>query len=77
MGEYRKCPFCGKCFETELTRPDGDTRPIQEIFPDAPTWEREQLISGCCSQACWEKAMGLPPFEATQFEDDEGDEDVE
>jgi len=59
MSEYKKCPFCGTEFETILTRPIGDDRSIQNIFPLAPPWQREQLISGVCSDECWNKSLGI------------------
>jgi len=53
----KTCPFCGKTYETVLERPVGDNRNIQFIFPNAEAWEREQLISGVCSDDCWNKYM--------------------
>ena len=50
---YTTCPQCEKVYVTELERPEGDNRPIQQIFPDAPRWMREQIISGICSQRCY------------------------
>jgi hypothetical protein len=41
-----------------LTRPQGDDRPIQLIFPNAPAKHREQLISGICGDHCWNEALG-------------------
>jgi endogenous inhibitor of DNA gyrase (YacG/DUF329 family) len=49
----RTCPQCGKVYQTELERPEGDNRPIQQIFPDESRWKKEQLISGVCCQRCW------------------------
>jgi len=56
-GELKKCPFCGKVYRTELVRPRFSTRKVQEIFPDEPAWKREQLISGVCSQECWDRNL--------------------
>lgn len=55
----RTCPNCKKVYETVLDRPEGDNRPIQQIFPDAPSWQREQLISGICSNECWDEFLGI------------------
>jgi hypothetical protein len=49
-----KCLCCGKEFEPVLKRPEGDNRLIQDIFPNAPAWQREQLLSGICSDNCWD-----------------------
>jgi len=54
----RVCPNCKKEYETELEKPCGDNRNIQEIFPNEPAWKREQLISGICSNKCWEEFLG-------------------
>ena len=51
------CPQCGKTYQTELERPLGDNRPIQQIFPDEPRWKREQLISGLCSNRCFNLSL--------------------
>jgi len=55
------CPNCGKEYFTELERPAGDRRCIQDIFPDEPAWKREQLLSGICSDACWKEYLGVAP----------------
>jgi len=50
------CPQCGRHYRPALgERPKGDNRPIQEIFPNAKPFEREQLITGLCSDKCWRK----------------------
>jgi hypothetical protein len=56
--ELVRCPNCGKLYIPELKRPEGDTRPIQQIFRDEPAWKREQLISGICSDKCWKEFSG-------------------
>lgn len=53
------CPNCRKTYTPELTWPEGDNRHIQEIFPNAPAWQREQLISGICSDKCWDEFLGV------------------
>lgn len=54
----QRCPNCNIEYLTELDRPKGDNRNIQEIFPNAPAWKREQLISGICSDECWKEFLG-------------------
>lgn len=51
------CPNCYKQYQTVLNRPANDDRNIQVIFPNAPAWQREQLISGMCSDKCWNELM--------------------
>jgi hypothetical protein len=58
-----KCPQCGKEYEPVLKREIGDNRCIQDIFPTARPWEREQLVSGICSDECWDKFLGKPEGE--------------
>lgn len=53
------CPNCKKEYETELNRLDD--RPIQQQYPNEPAWKREQLISGLCSDKCWNWFLGIPP----------------
>jgi len=47
-----QCPNCGKFYRPVLTRVRRNV-PVQEEFPDAPAWQREQHISACCSEACY------------------------
>jgi hypothetical protein len=58
----RICPNCRKEYNTILERPKNDTRPIQEIFPNASLEHREQHISGLCSNKCWNQFLGLGGF---------------
>jgi len=53
----KTCPNCGKVYETVLNRPAGDNRCIQNIFPNSKPWEREQLLSGICSNKCWKEYL--------------------
>jgi hypothetical protein len=53
------CPNCKTAYKPVLTRPKGDDRNLQEIFPKAKPWEREQLISGICSDKCWDEYLGM------------------
>lgn len=54
------CPFCGISFTPVLLRLHPEI-PIQREFPNAPAWQREQWISGCCSNECWNNALGIDP----------------
>ena len=54
------CPQCGKHYYPILGERDPYIK-IQEQFPSAPQWVREQLLTGICSQKCWEKYLGLKP----------------
>jgi len=51
------CPECGRHYIPDLERPIGDNRRIQQIFPDATSVQREQVISGICSQRCWNLSL--------------------
>ena len=64
------CPNCNKFYDTALDRPYGDNRNIQEIFPNATKVEREQLISGICSDICWHEFLGIPMKDYTLSEND-------
>ena len=58
LGGTRQCPNCGKMFKPilgERRRPD---LLIQQEFPDAKPFEREQLITGLCSDKCWKEYLG-------------------
>jgi hypothetical protein len=48
------CPICQKVYTPVLQRIPGDNRLIQEVFPNATEIEREQLLSGICSDKCWD-----------------------
>jgi len=47
------CPNCGKEYEPILKRKHPEIN-ISDEFPDALPIEREQLISGICSDDCWD-----------------------
>lgn len=51
------CPNCKKHYKPILS--ERDDRKIQEQFPNATPEEREQLITGLCSTACWKKYLGV------------------
>ena len=59
-----RCPCCKKAYEPVLGRRMTDQL-IQAEFPDAQSWEREQLVSGICSDKCWDLFLG-PPEEVRQ-----------
>jgi len=50
------CPNCKKYFKPKLTRKTDSL--IQIEFPKATSEEREQLISGLCSNKCWNEFLG-------------------
>ena len=52
------CPNCGKTYEPDLQPIPGDTRLIQYQFPSATAIQREQLITGICSDKCWDEFLG-------------------
>jgi len=51
------CPNCKKAYKPILERKEGEL--IQNTHPNATKEEREQLISGLCSNECWEEFLGL------------------
>jgi len=53
----RRCPNCLNEYNTVLKRKRSDL-PVQKEFPDAEPWQREQLISGICSDSCWDEFIG-------------------
>lgn len=53
-----QCPNCGKIYKPTLQRPEGDDRLIQDIFPESTSEEREQLMTGICSDECWDQFLG-------------------
>ena len=55
----KTCPNCGKTYKTVLDKKHA-TMLVQQEFPKAQRWEREQLISGICSDKCWNEFLGEP-----------------
>ena len=62
----KRCPFCSKQFEPILAKREDFVQRwlqhekgqlIQRVWPEATNEEREQLISGVCSQKCWDDNM--------------------
>lgn len=52
------CPNCKKEYTPKLGERKTN-QPIQNEFPNATSEEREQLISGICSNKCWDEFLGL------------------
>jgi hypothetical protein len=59
MRDKIRCPNCNKLYTPELVRPLGDDRSIQNIFPQSEPYQREQLITGICSDDCWDDFLGF------------------
>lgn len=55
-------------FETKYRRWKGGEL-IQDAFPDTKEFEREQLLSGICSDECWKTLF--PPEEEEEEGSDE------
>ena len=55
-----KCPNCKKVYEPELGERKRPELLIQQEFPDAKGYQREQLITGICSDKCWDEYLGFP-----------------
>jgi len=52
------CPECKKHYRPALGERFSDS-PIQVQFPKSTQVQREQLMTGLCSQKCWNKHLGL------------------
>lgn len=53
------CPNCGKHYTPDLPIPPAsDNRRIQEIYPHTQPYQREQLLTGICSDKCWDEFLG-------------------
>jgi hypothetical protein len=63
------CPNCKKQYIPKLGARLHPELLIQQEFPNAESWEREQLVSGICSNKCWDEFLGVP------IEDDNLDEE--
>jgi hypothetical protein len=51
------CPNCKKLYKPTLERKTNDL--IQNEYPQATKEEREQLISGLCSDKCFKQFVGV------------------
>ncbi len=47
VDDRQKCPQCSKVYN------------FSKPFGVGAAWEREQHLSGICSDACWDKFLGL------------------
>lgn len=56
--EEKICPNCNRVYQPVLDRKHPELL-IQEEFPKALAWEREQHISGICSDECWQEFLGI------------------
>lgn len=54
------CPNCQKAYIPKLDKRDPNI-PIQRQFPNATPIEREQVITGICSDKCWKQFLGPSP----------------
>jgi len=54
------CPNCKREYEPELKRKTNKN--IQDEYPNEPSWKREQLISGICSDKCWNEFLGVGEY---------------
>ena len=63
----RICPQCKKDYVPLLVARESKEdiekwhkgECIQNVFPDATRTEREQMISGICSDNCWDNYIGV------------------
>ena len=51
------CPNCKKEYKPTLIRKGNEL--IQITYPNATLEQREQLISGICSDKCWKEYLGI------------------
>lgn len=56
--QYRQCPQCLREYQPALYRQKPELS-VQVEFPLALAWQREQLITGLCSDICWKKYLGM------------------
>jgi len=54
------CPECALTYRPHLGERDP-ARMIQDQFPEATKEEREQLVTGMCSTACFARHIGYDP----------------
>ena len=65
-----KCPICGVSYIPVLERKFPQLC-VQDEFPQAAPWQREQLVSGVCSDECWDACFASPPPDTDISTDDE------
>lgn len=51
------CPACRKAYKPVLGERDPNML-IQHQYPNATPEQREQLITGLCSNKCWKRYLG-------------------
>jgi len=74
MNVSKTCPSCKQTYVPELADDveafslwrNGTL--IQHAFPDATPAQREQLLTGVCSDKCWDELVGTPNFDITDAE---------
>ena len=54
---YFTCPNCHNNYRPVLNRKHPELC-IQDEFPNAKAWEREQWLSHICSDKCWKEYLG-------------------
>lgn len=82
MGAPEKtCPNCKRVYVPALaarpTRAYAEWRQgklVQDAFPKSRSFEREQLVSGLCSDGCWAEYLGVEQHEDEGCQFDGGDE---
>lgn len=52
------CPQCGKAYLPVLGERKNPNMNIQDEFPNSKPWQREQLLTGICSDKCWNDYLG-------------------
>ncbi len=53
-----KCPNCKREYEPDLVERKQPDKLVQIEFPDATATQREQLLTGICSDKCWDEYLG-------------------
>lgn len=58
-----RCPQCQRKYKPDLPiPPQSDTRKIQDIYPNAEVYQREQQLTGLCSDECYDKHLGVEGY---------------
>ena len=55
------CPQCGRHYQPVLGERDPNVA-IQIQFPDAEPYQTEQLMTGYCSDKCFDNALGVKGY---------------
>ncbi len=57
------CPECKRRYKPDLAIPPAsDNRAIQVIYPDAEVYQREQQLTGLCSDECYDAHLGVEGY---------------